>query len=133
MGRKAVATVAAVWVTSLAQGPAPGQLGRWAFEDNAGYYGRIDRSAVDGIVTPGSIGSSQDTPATAWAPDPPDAAVYVKTSPTLTWATGQSALWHDVYVGTKRDDVAKGLASTFKGNQKAPTLNLKGLLPDTTY
>ncbi len=133
MGRKAVAVVAAVLVATFAHGPAAGQLGQRAFDEGAGYYWRVEGNAADGTATTGYMLISQDTPATAWAPDPPDGAVYVKTSPTLTWAAGQSALSHDVYVGTKRDDVVKGLASTFKGNQKAPTLKLKALLPNTTY
>ena len=97
------------------------------------YYWRVDEIAADGTVTPSEVWSFKTMPATAWTPNPPDGAAYIKPSVTLTWMGGQGALNHDVYVGTNRADVEKGAASTSKGNQKTASLQLDGLAPDTTY
>jgi len=97
------------------------------------YYWRVDEIAADGAIATGEVWSFRAMPATAWTPVPPDGASYMKTTATLTWTAGLNALNHDVYVGTNRDDVAAGAASTFKGNQKTPSLQLDGLAPNTTY
>jgi regulation of enolase protein 1 (concanavalin A-like superfamily) len=97
------------------------------------YYWRVDETAADGTIATGDVWSFKVTPATAWIPGPPDGAAYIKTSSTLTWTPGQSALNHDVYVSTSREEVEKGDAAAFKGNQKTASLQLDGLTSDTTY
>jgi hypothetical protein len=77
----------------------------------------------------------------AYAPDPPDGALYPDTWVNLSWRSGDFAASHDVYFGENFDDVNDGVEGTFLGNQ---TLNFivvgfpgfacpDGLVPGTTY
>jgi hypothetical protein len=77
----------------------------------------------------------------ALAPSPADGALHLETWATLTWAPGDFAVSHDVYVGNNFDDVNDGLGDTFTGNQTATMLVVgfpgfpipDGLVPGTTY
>jgi hypothetical protein len=77
----------------------------------------------------------------ALAPSPVDGALHTQTWATLTWAPGDFAVSHDVYLGDNFDDVNDGLGDTFVGNQTATMLVAGfpgfpvpgGLVPGTTY
>ncbi|MBL7189617.1 MAG: LamG domain-containing protein [Phycisphaerae bacterium] len=77
----------------------------------------------------------------ALAPSPADGALHTQTWATLTWAPGDFAVSHDVYLGDNFDDVNDGLGDTFIGNQTATMLVAGfpgfpvpgGLVPGTTY
>jgi len=79
----------------------------------------------------------------ALAPSPADGALHTQTWATLTWAPGDFAVSHDVYLGDNFDDVNGGGpgAPGFIGNQAATMLLAgfpgypfpDGLVPGTTY
>ncbi len=66
----------------------------------------------------------------AYAPDPPDGAVGIL-SPVLTWTPGETAVWHDVYLGTNASLTA---ADRKAGGQVATTYTCgSGWRPGATY
>jgi len=77
----------------------------------------------------------------ALAPSPADGALHTQTWASLTWAPGDLAVSHDVYIGDNFDDVNEGAEGTFVGNQATTTLVVGfpgfpvpgGLAPGTTY
>jgi hypothetical protein len=77
----------------------------------------------------------------ATEPDPADGAIIEDTWITLMWATGKSALSHDVYLGDNLADVEAGAESTFQGNQASAMVIAgfpgmpypEGLVPGVTY
>ncbi|UCG49957.1 MAG: LamG domain-containing protein, partial [Phycisphaerales bacterium] len=77
----------------------------------------------------------------AFNPSPADGAVYPETWVTLGWSAGAYAVSHDVYLGENFDDVSKGTADTFRGNQSSEMFIVgflgfpypDGLVPGTTY
>ena len=77
----------------------------------------------------------------ALAPSPADGALHTQTWATVTWAAGDNAVSHDVYLGDNFDDVNDGLADAFVGNQIDTKLIVGfpsfpfpgGLVPGTTY
>ena len=85
-------------------------------EPGVTYYWRVDEMEADMTTThTGEVWSFTAMPLTAWAPDPADGAVQILQRPTLTWAAGQSALEHHLYLGTDPDAVGQGAAETDKG------------------
>lgn len=70
-------------------------------------------------------------PVGASKPSPADGSNYGQTYANLSWAAGATAISHDVYFGTNRDDVANGAATTFLGNQ-IPAILLVGF-PGAPY
>lgn len=68
-------------------------------------------------------------------PDPSDSATNIRTSVTLSWTQGQSAISHDVYMGTSYSAVcdANDASGEFKGNQTATTYYASGLDFQTDY
>ncbi len=77
----------------------------------------------------------------ASGPAPEDGAIHEDTWANLAWTTGAWAVSHDVYFGENPDDVEKGTADTFQGNQTASFLIVgfpgflypKGLATGSTY
>ena len=77
----------------------------------------------------------------ALAPSPADGVLYLDAWASLTWAPGDFAVSHDVYIGDNFDDVNDGVGDTFVGNQTATMLVVGfpgfpvpgGLVPGTTY
>jgi len=59
------------------------------------------------------------SPGPAWDPSPMDGAEEVDPNLGLSWRSGKSASWHDVYFGTDFDDVndANTSSSEYKGRQ----------------
>ncbi|MBN2315812.1 MAG: hypothetical protein JXM79_17920, partial [Sedimentisphaerales bacterium] len=84
------------------------------------------------------VGSERVSP---YAPTPEDGAVIRSTWVTLTWAPGDFAASHSVYVGDNYDDVEAGTGDTFWGNQTETSYALgfpgfpypDGLTKGTTY
>jgi hypothetical protein len=72
---------------------------------------------------------------------PTPGTIVLDTWVNLSWAPGESAVSHDVYIGDNFDDVSAGAESTFQGNQAATFLVAgfpgfpfpDGLVPGTTY
>ena len=50
-------------------------------------------------------------------PDPKDGTIILDTWVNISWAPGDFAVSHDVYIGDSFDDVDAGVESTFIGNQ----------------
>jgi len=77
----------------------------------------------------------------AYDPAPADNALYKGTWISLGWSPGDTAASHDVYFGTRFDDVRNGTGEMFQGNQTAlhfvvgfaGHLLPDGLVPGTTY
>jgi len=72
----------------------------------------------------------------AWSPSPYNGEEDVPRDVVLTWRPGDFASSHDVYFGTKFDDVNEGTGDTFKGNQAldANSYDPPGVLElNTTY
>ena len=93
--------------------------------------GRKDSKFFNGILddvyiynralTPDQIEGLRDgiVPAFSKAEKPSmqDGAVYENTWATLGWTPGESAVSHNVYIGSNFDDVNNGTGETFRGNQ----------------
>jgi len=81
------------------------------------------------------------SPDIASNPIPADGAIHEDTWVSLSWEPGSAAVSHDVYLGDNFDDVAKGMADTFRGNQMSNFYLAgfpgyaypEGLVPGTTY
>jgi hypothetical protein len=77
----------------------------------------------------------------AYNPTPADGTQHLETWINLTWTTGDTAVSHDVYMGTNFEDVNNGVADTFQINQTTdffvagfPGMAFPdGLIPGTTY
>jgi len=74
-------------------------------------------------------------------PNPREGSIILETWVNISWAPGDFAVSHDVYIGDNFDDVSNGAESTFIGNQ-AGTFFVAGfpgfaipdsLVPGTTY
>jgi len=91
---------------------------------------------IAGIAPSGAGG-----PGKAARPEPADGAVIEQTWATLSWKPSALAASHNVYVGDNSDDVDKGTADTFRGNQPSAYFTVgfpgfpypDGLVPGTTY
>jgi hypothetical protein len=98
------------------------------------YYWRIDEVDADGTTTHiGSVWSFTAAPLKPYDPDPPDGVKCVTADVTLAWSPGATAITHDVYFGTNKDDVANGTGGTSKGNQPLKTFTPATLLKGTIY
>lgn len=60
------------------------------------------------------VGMERSSP---YAPNPGDGDIIRSTWVTLTWAPGDFAASHSIYVGENADEVAAGTGDTFQGNQ----------------
>jgi len=77
----------------------------------------------------------------AYNPTPIDGAQHLETWINLVWTVGDTAVSHDVYMGTNFEDVNNGVNDTFQINQTTdffvagfPGMALpEGLVPGTTY
>ena len=98
------------------------------------YYWRIDEVEADGTtIHTGDVWSFTAAPLTAYDPDPADGAKWVDTEADLSWASGATAIFHDVYFGTNQTDVADGTGDTFKGKQPMTNYDPGTLAAGTTY
>ena len=111
---------------------------------NCGWLGAIDDVRIyDHALTQQELISAMkgEPQPYAFRPDPPDGALHENTWAYLSWASGDMAVSHDVYVGESFDDVNAGTGETFRGNQATTTLLIglpgglypDGLIPGTTY
>jgi hypothetical protein len=82
----------------------------------ATYYWRVDEITGTGVVTTGDVWKFTTVPTKAYAPSPADGAINVPRNSKLAWSPTLTALSHDVYLGTSRDDVAAGTGTTFQRN-----------------
>jgi hypothetical protein len=84
------------------------------------------------------VGGDRPAP---YSPSPADGAILRETWVTLTWAPGDYAASHSVYVGENRDDVEAGTGDTFRASQVETSFGLgfpgfpypDGLVSGTTY
>jgi len=90
----------------------------------------------EGIISPAPADPER---ARAMAPTP--GTIVLDTWVNLSWAPGESAVSHDVYLGENFDDVNASAESAFQGNQSGTFLIVgfpgfhfpDGLVPGTTY
>jgi hypothetical protein len=90
----------------------------------------------EGIVSP-----ARSNPEKARLIAPALGTILTDTWANLSWAPGESAVSHDVYIGENFDDVSAGAESTFQLNQPGTFLVVgfpgfpfsDGLVPGTTY
>ena len=107
----------------------PGSVGIW-HESQGG-------SMIDNVMVLAGVSGRP----LARRPSPKDGSLLELTWGTLSWAPGDWAVSHDVYMGDNFDDVNNGAADTFIGNQAATELIVgfpgfpfpDGLVPGTTY
>jgi len=99
------------------------------------YYWRVDE--FDGFGTHKGDVWSFTTVGGVSGPNPPNGAVDVKTSPTLTWVAGGVAASHEVYFGTDEETVANATKASpeYKGSRALGDESYEpGLLSlNTTY
>jgi len=89
----------------------------------------------------GLFSPARSDPEKAHLMAPTPGTIVLDTWVNLSWAPGESAISHDVYLGENFDDVSAGAESTFQGNQTATFLVAgfpgfpfpDGLIPGTTY
>ena len=104
--------------------------------DDARFYNHPLSEGEIQIVLAGGIGFPLAT-----RPEPDDGSYIDDTWVNLSWAPGDYAVSHDVYIGENVDDVSTGAESTFLGNQASPFMVIgfpgmpypDGLVPGTTY
>ena len=92
------------------------QMGTWpnmfyylgAMEPGVTYYWRVDGIQADDSRITGKVWSFTVQPMTASRPSPEDGAVDIAALPTLSWAAGQTALSHMVYLSKDEALVAAG-------------------------
>ncbi len=108
--------------------------------DEVGYFNAVLAAEdVQMLMTDGLAAITANP--RARRPDPKDGAVHTNTWVSLSWAAGDSAVSHDVYLGETFDDVNSGAAATFRGNVASPFFTAgffgspypDGLVPGTTY
>lgn len=99
------------------------------------YYWRVDE--FDGTETHKGRVWSFTTIGAASDPNPPDGAVNVKPSVTLSWDAGSVAISHEVYFGTDSEAVKNATAASpeYEGskNLRNESYNLNKLMLNTTY
>jgi len=89
----------------------------------------------------GLISPARSDPEKAHVMAPTPGTIVLDTWVNLSWAPGESAVSHDVYLGENFDDVNAGAESAFQGNQNSTFLIVgfpgfhfpDGLVPGTTY
>ena len=104
--------------------------------DDARFYNHPLSEGEIQIVLAGGIGFPLAT-----RPEPDDGSYIDDTWVNLSWAPGDYAVSHDIYIGENVDDVSTGAESTFLGNQASPFMVIgfpgmpypDGLVPGTTY
>jgi hypothetical protein len=98
------------------------------------YYWRVDEIDIAGVVTQGDVWKFRAASKTAGDPKPGDGAKWVNPAGlTLTWVPGSTAIKHEIYFGTNKDDVANGTGGTAKGTELAPQFDTGALTGSTTY
>ncbi|MEN6576633.1 MAG: PA14 domain-containing protein [Phycisphaerales bacterium] len=101
------------------------QMGTWpnmfyylgTLEPGVTYYWRADGIAADGSRITGKVWSFTVQPMTASRPNPEDGAVDIAVLPTLSWAVGQTAVSHMVYLSADEALVTAGDASVLVASQ----------------
>jgi len=104
--------------------------------DDARFYNHPLSEGEIQIVLAGGVGFPLAT-----RPEPDDGSYIDDTWVNLSWAPGDYAVSHDVYIGENVDDISTGAESTFLGNQASPFMVIgfpgmpypDGLVPGTTY
>ncbi len=80
------------------------------------------------VLTAGAL----QIPKMAISPSPAVGATAVKNTPTLSWRASDTAVAHDVYLGTDRDLVAAGDASVYLGRVEATSFQIADALQGET-
>ncbi|MEN6427483.1 MAG: PA14 domain-containing protein [Phycisphaerales bacterium] len=101
------------------------QMGTWpnmfyylgTLEPGVTYYWRVDGIQEDGSKITGKVWSFTVQPMTASRPNPEDGAVDIAVLPTLSWAVGQTAVSHMVYLSADEALVTAGDASVLVASQ----------------
>ncbi len=97
------------------------------------YYWRVDEIDATGKITQGAVWSFTAEPIVAWAPNPAPGAKGLMPSQTLKWSPGTGAVQHQVFLSTRRAEVANGDAAADKGKIAETKLGTGLLASGTTY
>ena len=97
------------------------------------YYWRVDEIDATGAIHTGNVWKFTAEPIVAWAPNPAPGAKGLFPSQTLKWSPGTAAVQHQVFLSTKRAEVANGDAAADKGKIAEAKLATGLLASGTTY
>ena len=106
------------------------------------YIGLCFTSHIEGVMRTITFDNvSLKLPVIALNPTPADGAIHPDTWASLGWASGHTAVSHDVYFSDNFDDVNDGTPEAFQGNQPSTFFVIgfpgfpfpDGLVPGTTY
>jgi len=104
------------------------------FQSGVTYYWRVDEIDIAGVITKGDVWKFRAAQKTAADPKPADGAKWVDPAGlTLRWSPSSTAVKHEVYFGTSKEDVKSGAAGTAKGSQIVPEFATGPLTANTTY
>jgi hypothetical protein len=100
----------------------------------------LEAEDIVSIMEGGLAGVLGDQPL-ASRPNPKDGSLILDTWANLSWAPGDFAVSHNVYIGENFDDVDNGVEGTFVGNESGLFIVAgfpgfaypEGLVPGTTY
>jgi hypothetical protein len=93
-------------------------LGRSQYEAHPYFNGSLDDLMIyDRVLSQGEIQAIMAGVGDPFAsgPDPADGAMHTDTWVILSWSSGDSAVWHDVYFGTNYDAVANATMADMTG------------------
>ena len=106
------------------------------------YIGLCFTSHIEGVMRTITFDNvSLKLPVIALNPTPADGAIHLDTWASLGWASGHTAVSHDVYFSENFDDVNDSTPEAFQGNQPSTFFVIgfpgfllpDGLVPGTTY
>jgi len=109
-------------------------LGRSQWMDDAYYTGSLrDFRIYNRALTIDEVERLGPPKLNARRSEPSDGAVITTTTVTLSWAAGQTAVSHHIYIGDNLEDVQNGTADTDKGIISQTTYLLENLETGKTY
>lgn len=105
--------------------------------DNSGgwnaFNGALDEVRIYDTALPASEIKKMAAHLGATSPIPADGALNPATWVNLTWTSGSTAVYHEVYFGTSYDDVYNGADGTFRSRQVAAFAYYLAGMPDFAY
>jgi hypothetical protein len=103
------------------------------------YYWTVDETDALGNTFAGDIWEFTIQDFKATSPNPPNEAAFVETNVLLSWLPGYYVEEHDIYMGTRWEDVNNAVYHKFNqppefvATVEEPNILVTGLLDNTTY